>query len=329
ARFGARFTDYRRRWAETSARGDPGDFPLSLDLAVNSGCQLSCLMCPRAAGPGRRDHLTQRQKMPPALFERLMAQAEEHQLPALTLGLAGEPLLHPEIARLTARAARAGIMDIRLGTNGLKLTDDLAGALVDSGLTRLEISVDAARPETYRLVRGGDLGELERAIDIFLERRRQAGSETPLLRLSFLRLDQNRAEEGDFLARFGPLADMLSLQEPLWFPGTRLPKPSYPRSNFRYLAPACAQSWQRLGISQDGGLWPCCSLTSALPFNIRYREADADLARIWRSPEMAEFRRRVSGPKAYWPPGCRLCRIDDTKSPPNEDFFGLNQVSAK
>jgi MoaA/NifB/PqqE/SkfB family radical SAM enzyme len=298
ARFGDRFKDYRLRWAQASARGDPGDFPLSLDLAVNSGCPSRCLMCPLPARPGGQEV----RLMAPALFERLMLQAEEHGLPALTLGLGSEPLLHPEAPRLAARAVRAGIMDIRLGTNGLRLTADMARALVDSGLTRLEVSVDAARPETYRRVRGGDLDELERALETFLDQRGRAGLETPLLRLSFLRLDENRAEEAEFLDRFAPLADMLALQEPLWFPGTRLPRPG-PGS--RFIAENCAQPWQRLGVDQDGRPWPCCSWpeTSFPPLGNA-----TDLARVWRSPELNAWREALAGPSEGWPESCRFCR---------------------
>ena len=305
ARFGARFRDYRRRWAQAADRGEPGDFPLSLDLAVNSGCQSRCLMCPLSARPERQ----RVRLMDPALFERLMLQAEEHQLPALTLGLGSEPLLHPEAPRLAARAVRAGIMDIRLGSNGLRLDRETAQALIDSGLTRLEISVDAARAETYLKVRGGLLAELERAIEIFLNQRGRAGVETPLLRLSFLRLAENRAEEAEFLSRFAPLADMLALQEPLWFPGTRLPPPG-PASLF--LAENCAQPWQRLGVDQDGRLWPCCSWAAEafLPFNA----AATDLALAWRSPEAMKFRRRLAGLPDEWPEPCRACRTAGRRS---------------
>ena len=299
ARFGDRFRDYRRRWAEAAARGEAASFPLALDLAVNSGCQSHCLMCPLPGrSEGRRVRL-----MDPALYEGLMLQAEEFGLPALTLGLGSEPLLNPKTPHLAARAVRAGIMDIRLGTNGLGLDRETAKALVESGLTRLEVSVDAARAETYRQVRGGDLAELERAIDIFLEARWRSGAATPLLRLSFLRLAENRAEEAEFLDRFGPLADMLALQEPLWFPGTRLPTPG---PDGRFQAESCAQPWQRLGVDQDGRFWPCCSWPAAalLPFNAH----SASLAQVWRSPELAAWRRNLAGAPAGWPGPCRNCR---------------------
>lgn len=295
---GQRFLEYRRRWTETSARGDPGPFPLSLDLAINSGCQLSCLMCPLQSRPqGRRVQL-----MDEKIFTRLMDQAREHQLPALTLGLGSEPLLNPGAAALTTRAVKSGIMDIRLGTNGLLLNAKTAAALVDGGLTRLEISVDAVRPETYRTIRGGNLDNLERAIEDFLEIRRKAGRDFPLMRLSFLNLSQNQGELEPFLTRWRGLADMLSIQEPIWFPGSGLPQPLTPG---RALAPDCAQSWQRLAVNYDGHAWPCCSWYSdqLLSQNV----AETSIAAIWRSTEMEALRRSLSGPQADFPPACRNC----------------------
>ena len=299
-RFGQRFLDYRRRWEETSGRGDPGDFPLSLDLAVNSGCQLSCLMCPLQSRPEQR----RVRLMKPEVFERLMAQAGEHRLPALTLGLASEPLLNPRAASWIAGAVKAGIMDIRLGSNGLALKENTARALVDSGLTRLEISVDAVRPETYRAIRGGELSVLEKAIERFLKIRQAANQETPLLRLSFLRLEFNRNELESFLERWQGRADMISIQEPIWFPGSALPQPETPG---RPMAPVCAQSWQRLAVNYDGQVWPCCSWygENLLSFNA----AEQSLAPIWRSPEMEALRRALSGNPENIPQDCRRCEF--------------------
>lgn len=299
-RFGQRFLDYRQRWRETSERGDSGDFPLSLDLAINSGCQLSCLMCPLQSRPDRR----RMRLMSPEVFERLMAQAEEYRLPALTLGLASEPLLNPLAATWTARAVKAGVMDIRLGSNGLALKEDLAKALIDSGLTRLELSVDAVRPETYRAIRGGDLKGLERAIDGFLELRLAAGLETPLLRLSFLRLDINRDELDTFLSRWQGRADLISIQEPIWFPGSALPRPE---KLGQAMAPVCAQSWQRLGVDYGGRVWPCCSWhgENLLPFNVNTQS----VAAIWHSPEMHALRHALSGSLEDIPSPCRQCEF--------------------
>jgi pyruvate-formate lyase-activating enzyme len=296
--FGGRFTAYRERWRETAARGEPGDFPLSLDLAINSGCQLRCLMCPL---PGRADGGRAR-PMEEKLFRRLMEQAGEHGLPAMTLGMGSEPLLNPKAAEWAAAAARAGVMDIRLGTNGLALSEETDKALVESGLTRLEISVDAARPETYKRIRGGRLDLLERRIEEFLNIRAAAGQKIPLLRLSFLKLPHNHGELAPFLERWRGLADLISIQEPIWFPGSKLARPEGP---VKSVAPRCAQPWQRLAVNYDGGVWPCCSWYGAdlLPFNA----AKDPVASIWRSGEVEELRRRLSGDSGAIPPACACC----------------------
>lgn len=299
-RFGERFKQYRRRWAETSGRGDWGDFPLSLDLGINSGCQMSCIMCPlpgRPApeGPGL---------MAETLYLRLMDQAREYRLPALTLGLASEPLLHPRLPRWLELAGAAGIMDIRLGTNGQLLSPELSRCLVDSPLTRLEVSVDAVRPETYRAIRGADLGRLEQAIETFCRIRAQAGSDGPLLRLSFLRLTLNKGEEDAFLRRWSGLADMISLQEPIWFPGSALARPVQAG---RSQAPVCAQSWQRLAVTWQGRVWPCCCWYGEELLNF---QADAvPLADIWGSEAMQRLRADLSGEEDEYPLPCTCCEF--------------------
>lgn len=296
---GERFYRYRELWRARSLRAEPGDFPLSLDLAVNAGCQLKCRMCPLPSRPERRADML----MDERLFASLMAQAEEYRLPALTFGLASEPLLHPDIVRLIDRAQRAGIMDIRLGTNGLLLSDSLCAALAESGLSRLEISVDAFWPETYRAIRGGSLEKLEARLEEFLRRRQAAGRRLPLLRLSFLSLVENEGELDAFLARWQGLADMVSIQRPIWFPGSKLPAPQRPG---RPLAPDCAQSWQRLAVDYDGRFWPCCcwygeDLLSSNAFEI-------SIARLWRSPELENLRRALSGAPNFYPAPCSRCR---------------------
>jgi MoaA/NifB/PqqE/SkfB family radical SAM enzyme len=193
-------------------------------------------------------------------------------------------------------------MDIRLGTNGLLLVGDKIRALIDSGLTRLEISMDAARPATYRAIRGGRLEKLERAVEEFLEIRQKSGGSSPLLRLSFLKLDLNRQELGAFLARWADRVDLIAVQEPIWFPGSRWPRPT---RRGRPLAPVCAQSWQRLAVMQDGRIWPCCSWYGEGLTNLNSNETD--LASAWISPELLALRRRLAGPEEEYPASCRAC----------------------
>ncbi|MDR1545595.1 MAG: radical SAM protein [Deltaproteobacteria bacterium] len=344
ARFGARFLAYRRSWAQADQRLDPGPFPLSLDLALNSGCQLACPACPLPTRPEAR---RPPRLMPEKLYVELMAQARDHSLPALTLGLASEPLLNPHVPRWIALAERAGVMDVRLGTNGQALDEAWTEALLDSGLTRLEISIDAADAAVYAQVRPrGDYDRLRRHVELFLTKRTQRRQSFPLLRLSFLRQPANEGQLDDFLRLWGPLADLISIQKLIWFPGSRLPRPTGGKGppadeadgasglnsdldsndgaepcaaldaacgaepanqTTRTTAAFCVQPWQRLGLDVDGRPWPCCSWRGE-GLLAGLSAQDRPVAELWRSPTLEALRTAHLAQKP--PSACRLCARD-------------------
>ena len=55
--------------------------------------------------------------------------------------------MHPNIVEKVAYADKKGVIDQRIGSNGSLLDTEMAEKLIDSGLSRLEISIDAATPE--------------------------------------------------------------------------------------------------------------------------------------------------------------------------------------
>ncbi|MDR2349639.1 MAG: radical SAM protein [Deltaproteobacteria bacterium] len=309
---GERFTAYREAWEKTGERKDPRDFPLSLDFRVNAGCQLFCVMCPVGKTPLPRENTL----MDPGLYADILSQGKENSLPAVTLGMASEPLLHPDPAGLVRIARDAGVMDIRLGTNGLALTPALSDALADSGLARLEVSLDAATPRTYSRVRkGGDFAKVLANVEYFLERGEKRSSKLPLLRLSFLKLPENESELPLFLETWKDRADMLSIQNPVPVGPPARPEPGEEREEEPAAEPlSCPQPWQRLGVLEDGTLWPCCSLLGKdlLRGKNAARESIRD---IWKSEAMETLRARLLSPKA--PKACRDCfRKPDAESLP-------------
>jgi hypothetical protein len=229
-----------------------------------------------------------------------MDEAKELGLPAVTFGLGSEPLLDPRAPALVETAAAAGVMDIRLGTNGQALTADVSAALADSGLTRLEVSVDAASAESYRAARpGGDWDLLVRNIEGFLETRARKGLDTPLLRLSFLALPVNDGELPLFLRAWEGRADMISVQRPVWFPESLLPAPQPPPPG----PIVCRQPWQRLGVLEDGTLWPCCSWHGERLLS--GTDLSSGIAGAWGGEAMTALRQALSGDSP--PAPCRLC----------------------
>jgi putative metalloenzyme radical SAM/SPASM domain maturase len=138
------------------------DHPSRLFVEVTSRCNLRCPMCVKQSG--LEDALEG--DMASETFEAL-SPAFPH-LQALILNGIGEPLMHPrleECIRAGKRSMPAGSW-VGFQTNGHLLDKARGISLLEAGLDRIFLSVDATSPELFRTVRGGgSLGHIERALD--------------------------------------------------------------------------------------------------------------------------------------------------------------------
>jgi MoaA/NifB/PqqE/SkfB family radical SAM enzyme len=106
--------------------------------------------------------------------------------PTVFFGGLGEPLTHPDIVDMVARAkavrapgAPLGAPRVELITNGCLLTEDMSRALIQAGLDTLWVSLDGIRPESYGDVRlGALLPTVLENLRFFKEARRQLKVET-------------------------------------------------------------------------------------------------------------------------------------------------------
>ena len=74
----------------------------------------------------------------------------------LTILTGGEPLLRRDILEIVRRAAERGLWVV-VGTNGVRITENLAGRLAEAGARGLSLSLDALDPDRhdrFRQVRG-------------------------------------------------------------------------------------------------------------------------------------------------------------------------------
>jgi MoaA/NifB/PqqE/SkfB family radical SAM enzyme len=75
-------------------------------------------------------------------------------VPGISFGGFGEPLSHPDIVDMVARAKSLG-SSVEMVTNGTLLTPALSRRLIDAGLDMLWVSIDGASPESYSDIRLG------------------------------------------------------------------------------------------------------------------------------------------------------------------------------
>ncbi len=135
-----------------------------LRISVTPRCNLHCVYC-HPLGLAMSD--------PPGT---LTVADVEHFLEAATLlGLSavrftgGEPLVRKELPEMIAKAREVGVEDVAITTNGL-LFPRRAKELVEAGLRRINISIDALDPEAFaRITRGGRVERVLEAIELALE----------------------------------------------------------------------------------------------------------------------------------------------------------------
>lgn len=171
-------------------------FPRILSIEVTSRCNLRCVMCPKTAGfvntaPDR--------VISPEVVDRLdpiLGAVDGADLS----GLWGEAFFFPDLyLDILARLKRRYI-GVHTVSNGTLITDAVAARLVALGLDRLEISVDAARPETYRRVRrGGELAQVLEGVRAVVRHKERSGSRLPALKLLFLGMTDTIAEFPEFV----------------------------------------------------------------------------------------------------------------------------------
>jgi MoaA/NifB/PqqE/SkfB family radical SAM enzyme len=123
--------------------------PVDLVLAVSTVCNLRCVMCPHGIGAVERPRHMSR-----AILER--AEPFIRTAERMIISGLGEPLIAPGFWHVLEWTSGRGEIFMRVNSNGLLLTPEKAQRLLDSELKEISFSLDAATPETYAKIRGGD-----------------------------------------------------------------------------------------------------------------------------------------------------------------------------
>lgn len=133
-----------------------------LRLSVTDRCNMRCTYCMPSDGIDKQDHTEI------LSYEQFLVIAEA----AVSLGIekirvtGGEPLVRAGIVGFLAKLAKiSALKQLVLTTNGVRLKE-MARALKDAGVQRLNISLDSLRPEMFtRLTRRNFLLEVLAGID--------------------------------------------------------------------------------------------------------------------------------------------------------------------
>lgn len=294
----ARWANFRRQYHAAQRLDDPAPFPLQLDFELNSTCQMRCGFCLHG-----HTHV-KKKELPFADFCRVIDEGQQYGLVSIKLNYINEPLLLPDLPRYLHYARDHGVLNQYFATNGLLLDADRGRALIEAGVSKVMISLDAATPETFQIMRNSrEFERVTQNIRAFIALRNAMGRDFPLVRVNFVQTKKNIHERDAFIQQWEGVVDMIGFQRQVQLPDRNddlLPVAAGDGEPFR-----CSFPFKLLVIDASGDILPCCTF-SARPMalgNIR----DMTIKQAWDSQPI-QFLRDTHRRSGYADiPICKHC----------------------
>lgn len=189
--FGMRLTEAHDAW-----RARP---PQVLTIESTTRCNFRCVMCLKGAGLVEN----RAEDFPEEWVDQVVSVAS--QCITVVLHGCGEPMLSPAFWRFL-RSLPAGRPVVVFNSNLSLLDDEKINLILAAPIRAINISMDAATPETYRKIRNADFERTVANVRKLITRRNQAGLSFPKVYLNMTLMKMNLDEAPGFIelvARLG------------------------------------------------------------------------------------------------------------------------------
>ena len=280
-----------------AVNGEEFDYPIHLEIENIYACNLKCIHC-------AREYIEDAgiQRMSNDLYKKVVKEAVAMGTRSLGFAVWGEAFLDKKIFEKIVYARECGILDIRLHSNGYLVTPDIAKKIVESGVTWMSISLDAATPETYARVRGGEFRRAVSGLTNLIEAKLLGLSATPKLRVSFVKCSENEHEAEAFSRHYSQFCDV-AIQE-FYDANGILPQALKPSVSTFQPKTQCFENFYKAFIRHDGTVVPCCEdiRSSIVLGNL----SGQSLYDIYNSPVAKELRNQHASGRIS-NKTCRVC----------------------
>lgn len=305
---GEPYLAYRKRWNDAKQFKFRPSFPIHLDIELSYRCNLRCIMCPFGE-PDFKHPPYKGQKLKIEVVKKIIREGVQQGLSSVRFNILNEPLLEKSLSDLIRYVKEAGIIDTFITTNGMLLSEQKSYELIQSGLTHIMVSLDAATPETYSILRiGGDYEKVVKNIENFIKVRNELGARLPLLRLSFTKVKPNAHETDKFTEMWIDKVDYIAVAGYVNMLGDsdtnkELAREAGTMNGVKNYA--CWQPWARCSIFANGDVFPCClPYGRAAPVGNIY---ESDLSSIWQSDTVKHIQDINKTGEYFKYPTCKKC----------------------
>lgn len=273
----------------------PLDTPFLFGIYLGDICNFKCKYCIQSAPEGTEEkkHLIS-SFLEGDTFKMIANSAKEFpdRIKTVMLSSFGEPLLHPQVSEMLAYMREIDLADnYEIVTNASRLTPDLSKKLIDSGLTRLCISMQGITAEKYKEICGYDVNfqEFYDNIKFFYE----YGRGKCQLHIKTVDISLDEGEDEKFFEMFSGICDTIYIDTTMpVFKGVDyedivIDKESFTEDKYKAFAKVCCSPiFYTLYTLADGTIAPCCVSPQPVTYgNIK----DVTLQEAWNGAIRREF----------------------------------------
>jgi radical SAM protein with 4Fe4S-binding SPASM domain len=276
-------------------------FPISLTIEPTTACNLGCPECPSGLKQFSRPEGNLKQDF----YKKIIDQVHQKSY-YLNFYFQGEPYINPNFLEMVSYA-NSKKMYTATSTNAHFLNDATAKTTIESGLSRLTISIDGTTQETYESYRkNGSLDKVLEGAKHVIKWKKELKSKTPYIIFQFLVVKPNEHQIEDAKQ----LADELGVDE-IRFKTAQIYNyehgneliPSIDKYS-RYKKQAdgtyrlknkmlneCWRMWSSCVVTWDGKIVPCCFDKDATHQLGNIQETN--LKEIWQNQAYNGFRKAL------------------------------------
>jgi len=284
------------------ARQSQKDLTGSFNLVIETSnlCNAHCLMCPHETM--RRAQKVMDQK----IFDQVVERIKTSQQPINKVFLSGlgEPLTDPQLI-IRLQTFKALGLRVKLYTNAALLKPSIAPDLVGLRLDEINISFNAAKPETYHRVMGLDFEQTKANVENLLRIKKEKQSSLPHVLISLVVTRENASEIATHLKLWRDKVDSVTVSlAHQWGGGVNIDS-QFKTNSTVY---PCRSLWHTLVVDVDGNFVLCCRDFESKQVLGHVSTHDFDQIRL--SPILQNFRQKhLEFAQAKLPAICQACNF--------------------
>lgn len=240
-------------------------FPSFVSIEPTNICNLQCPECPT----GNNSSTVEKGKISLELLQKIIPQLSKKTI-FVNLYFQGEPFIHENLAELIRIISKHKMIS-SISTNAHFITKENAEAIVQSGLTKIIVSLDGYNQETYEIYRkNGSFEKVLQGLEYLKKAKETYKSNLPLIELQCLLFKHTEHHTSEIKAigkKYSvdivtfKTAQFYDLENKHLIPDKKNSRYTFKNDTLELQKPIrnkCWRMWSSLVISWQGNVIPCC-----------------------------------------------------------------------